>query len=75
MIVGVPTEIKADEYRVAIAPAGVRELVDVGHRVVVQTDAGIGSAISDEAFAAQGATIVGDATSVFGEAELIVKVN
>ena len=74
MIVGVPTEIKPDEYRVGLTPAGVRELVDAGHKVVVQSGAGTGSALSDEAFAAQGATIVPDAASVFAEAILIVKV-
>jgi alanine dehydrogenase len=74
MIVGVPTEVKPDEYRVAITPAGVRELVDADHRVLVQSGAGLGSAISDEAFAAQGAAIVPDAASVFSEACLIVKV-
>ena len=74
MIVGVPTEVKADEYRVALTPAGVRELVDADHRVLVQSGAGLGSAISDEAYAAQGATIVPDAESLFGESSLIVKV-
>jgi alanine dehydrogenase len=74
MKVGVPTEIKADEYRVALTPAGVRELTDHGHEVVVQSGAGEGSAISDEQYAAQGAGILPDADAVFGEAELIVKV-
>jgi alanine dehydrogenase len=72
--VGVPTEIKADEYRVALTPSGVRELTDRGHTVFVQAGAGEGSAISDEQYAAQGATIVADAAAVFDEAELIVKV-
>jgi alanine dehydrogenase len=74
VIVGVPTEVKPDEYRVAITPAGVRELVDAGHEVLVQSGAGLGSALADEAFAAQGATIVPDAGAVFGGASLIVKV-
>ncbi len=74
MKVGVPTEIKTDEYRVALTPAGVRELVDVGHPVFVQSGAGEGSAISDEAYVAQGATILPDADAVFGEANMIVKV-
>src|SRR5437016_2005759 len=74
MRVGAPTEVKADEYRVALTPAGVRELVDAGHEVVVQAGAGAGSAIGDEAYSAQGAAIVTDAESVFAEAELIVKV-
>jgi alanine dehydrogenase len=74
MKVGVPTEIKTDEYRVALTPAGVRELVDAGHEVYVQRGAGVGSAISDEMYEAQGATILPDAASVFGESEMIVKV-
>jgi len=74
MKVGVPTEVKADEYRVALTPAGVRELTDAGHEVFVQSGAGLGSAITDEQYQAQGASIVPDAPSLFGEAELIVKV-
>jgi alanine dehydrogenase len=74
VIVGVPTEIKPDEYRVAITPAGVRELADAGHRVLVQSGAGVGSAITDDAFASQGATIVSDASELFGGAQLILKV-
>jgi alanine dehydrogenase len=72
--VGVPTEVKPDEYRVALTPAGVRELVDSGHDVFVQSGAGLGSAITDEDYSRQGATIVPDADSVFDEATLIVKV-
>jgi alanine dehydrogenase len=74
MKVGVPTEIKTDEYRVALTPAGVRELVDRGHEVLVQRGAGAGSAIPDAEYAEQGARIVPDAQAVFGEAEMIVKV-
>ncbi len=74
MKVGVPTEVKTDEYRVALTPAGVRELADAGHQVCVQSGAGLGSAITDEAYEAQGATIVPDAEAVFASAELIVKV-
>jgi alanine dehydrogenase len=74
MRVGVPSEVKADEYRVALTPAGVRELTDAGHEVFVQSGAGLGSAISDEQYRAQGATILPDAPAVFGEAELVVKV-
>ncbi len=74
MKVGVPTEIKADEYRVALTPSGVRELTDRGHEVVVQAGAGEGSTIADDDYAAQGARILPDADAVFGEAELIVKV-
>ena len=74
MKVGVPTEVKSDEYRVALTPAGVRELVDAGHEVFVQSGAGDGSAIADEGYATQGATILPDADAVFDEATLIVKV-
>ncbi|MDX1690323.1 MAG: alanine dehydrogenase [Acidimicrobiia bacterium] len=74
MIVGVPTEIKTEEYRVAMTPGGVRELTAHGHRVVVQRGAGEASSIDDEDYAAVGADIVPDAADVFGEAELIVKV-
>ncbi len=74
MKVGVPSEVKTDEYRVALTPAGVRELADAGHEVYVQSGAGVGSAIADDAYAAQGATIVPDAEALFGEATLIVKV-
>jgi alanine dehydrogenase len=72
--VGVPTEIKADEYRVALTPAGVRELADHGHEVLVQSGAGDGSAIPDAAYEAQGARILPDADAVFAEADMIVKV-
>jgi alanine dehydrogenase len=74
MKTGVPTEIKADEYRVAITPSGVRELTQHGHEVVVQAGAGEGSAISDAEYEAQGATILPDADAVFAEADLVVKV-
>ncbi|HEX3511730.1 MAG TPA: alanine dehydrogenase [Solirubrobacteraceae bacterium] len=74
MRVGIPTEIKTDEYRVAITPAGVRELVSRGHEVLVQAGAGEGSALSDDAFRAQGAAIAADADALFAEAELVLKV-
>jgi alanine dehydrogenase len=74
MRIGVPTEIKADEYRIAITPAGVRELASRGHEVLVQAGAGEGSAFSDEQFRAQGALIVADAAAVFADAELVLKV-
>jgi len=72
--IGVPTEIKPDEYRVAITPAGVRELSSRGHEVLVQAGAGAGSAMDDEHFTAQGAQVLPDAASVFAEAELVLKV-
>ncbi len=74
MKVGIPTEIKEDEYRVAITPAGVREMVEHGHEVLIQADAGEGSAISDSEFEDQGARIVPDAAAVFGDAEMILHV-
>ncbi len=73
-IVGVPREIKQDEYRVAMLPVGVEELTRRGHRVLIQTGAGIGSGIPDDEYARQGAEIVPDAATVFGQADLIVKV-
>lgn len=74
MIVGVPKEIKPDEYRVAMVPAGVEELTRHGHRVLIQSGAGAGSGISDDQYAANGAEIVGSAAEVWARAELIVKV-
>ena len=74
MKVGVPTEIKPDEYRVALTPAGVRELREHGHEVLIQSGAGEGSSIEDAAYAAQGARIVPDAAAVFAEADLVLKV-
>ena len=74
MKVGIPTEIKTDEYRVAITPAGVRELAARGHEVLIQAGAGEGSAIDDLEYVAQGATIVPDAEDVFGRRELVLKV-
>src|SRR5204863_7647402 len=73
--VGVPTEIKTDEYRVALTPAGVRELAEHGHEVVIQAGAGVGSAIEDDAYVAQGARILPDAEAVLGEADMVLKVN
>jgi alanine dehydrogenase len=74
MKVGVPTEIKTDEYRVAMTPSGVRELTQHGHEIVIQQGAGQGSAISDADYAAQGATILPDADAVFAAADMVVKV-
>ena len=74
MIVGVPTEIKASEGRVAITPTGVRELVSRGHRVLVESQAGEGSTIHDAEYTAQGADIVPTAADVFDGADLILKV-
>lgn len=73
-IVGVPTEIKQDEYRVAMLPVGVEELVQRGHRVIVQTGAGLGSGLADEDYLAAGAKLAPTAEELFGQSDLIVKV-
>jgi alanine dehydrogenase len=72
--VGIPREIKPDEYRVAITPAGVREMADHGHEVLIEAGAGEGSAISDADFEAQGARTLADSEAVFAEAEMVLKV-
>ncbi len=74
MKVGVPTEIKDDEYRVALTAVGARELAEHGHEVLVQAGAGEGSAIADSDYEAQGATILTAAEDIFGEAELLLGV-
>lgn len=74
MIIGVPTEVKEDEYRVAITPAGARELTSAGHHVYVQKGAGDGSAMSDAEFVRTGATIVEDADDLWAAADLVCKV-
>ena len=74
MLVGIPTEIKNNEYRVAITPAGVAELTRRGHDVIIQAGAGDGSAISDNDFKAAGAEIVTSADQVWADADLLLKV-
>jgi len=74
MLIGVPTEIKVHEYRVGITPAGVREAVGHGHRVLVQSGAGAGIGFGDEAYRAAGAEIAAGADEVFARADLVVKV-
>ncbi len=74
MRVAVPTEIKNNEFRVAITPAGVHDLVGYGHEVVVQAGAGIGSSIRDEDYLGAGATIAPDAETTWGSADLLLKV-
>jgi alanine dehydrogenase len=74
MRVGIPTEIKNNEFRVAITPAGVAELVHRGHEVIIQSGAGEGSAISDADFKRVGAQLINGADQVWAEAELLLKV-
>jgi alanine dehydrogenase len=74
MIIGVPTEIKVREYRVAMIPAGVRILTSRGHTILVQAGAGAGSGISDDEYRLAGAEIVASQTDVWKRAEMIVKV-
>jgi alanine dehydrogenase len=74
MIVGIPKEVKADEYRVAMTPAGVRELTSAGHRVLVEKGAGAGSSMPDADFERTGAHIVDQADDVWAEADLVCKV-
>jgi len=73
MIIGVPKEIKDNEYRVAMTPGGVAQLTATGHEVLIETSAGDGSSFPDDAYAAVGATIVGSAAEAWG-AEMVVKV-
>jgi alanine dehydrogenase len=74
MKVGVPRELKDNEFRVAITPAGVRELVVNGHEVIIENDAGVGSSIPNEDFERAGAAIVPDADTVFAQADMVLKV-
>src|ERR1700760_5009355 len=74
MKVGVPREVKNNEFRVAITPAGVHELVRSSHEVVIEHEAGVGSSIPDADFLAAGATILPTADDVWGAGELILKV-
>jgi len=74
MKIGVPKEIKIHEYRVGLVPAGVRELVDAGHQVLVQSGAGAGIGLDDSHYQAAGASIAPRAADVFAAADLIVKV-
>ena len=74
MIVGVPKEIKTDEYRVGMVPAGVEMLTAHGHEVLIGTDAGVGSGIGNDDYVAAGATLVDSAEDVYAKAEMVVKV-
>ncbi|MEO0139790.1 MAG: alanine dehydrogenase [candidate division WOR-3 bacterium] len=74
MVIGVPKEIKTEEYRVSMTPAGVKELVKRGHKVIVQEGAGLGAGIKDEDYKGVGAEIVKNLEDVYERAEMIVKV-
>jgi alanine dehydrogenase len=74
MRVGIPKEVKVHEYRVAITPVGVHELVAHGHEVFVQSGAGLGSSIEDEEYTAAGAKLLDSADEVWGDADLVLKV-
>lgn len=74
MIIGVPKEIKNNENRVALTPAGTQELIKRGHTVLVQQTAGTGSGFSDEEYISAGAKMIADAPGVFAKAEMIMKV-
>ena len=74
MRVGVPTEIKNNENRVALTPAGVHELVRRGHEVLIQSGAGLGAQVADETYVAAGATMIDSAAEVWGTADLLLKV-
>jgi alanine dehydrogenase len=74
MIIGVPKEVKDHESRVGITPAGVKALVDAGHKILVETSAGSLSSFPDDEYQAVGAEIVGDAGNVWGHADMVVKV-
>ena len=74
MIIGVPKEIKPDEYRVAMTPAGVEQAVRKGHVVLIERAAGLGSGLSDAAYAEAGAQLVASAAEVYQRAQMIVKV-
>lgn len=74
MRIGVPTEVKNHEYRVALTPAGVHELKQHGHEVLVQEGAGLGSSISDQEFVSAGATMRPDADATWGDADMVMKV-
>jgi alanine dehydrogenase len=73
-VIGVPKEIKTDEYRVAMIPVGVEELTRGGHKVLIQAGAGQGSGIADERYAENGAEIIAAAAEIWARADLIVKV-
>ena len=74
MLVGVPREIKDNEFRVGMTPAVAAELIHHGHQVLVETSAGLGSGLTDDEYRAAGATIADKASDIFARAEMVVKV-
>jgi alanine dehydrogenase len=74
MKIAVPTEVKNNEFRVAITPAGVHDLTSIGHEVLIQAGAGLGSSIPDEEYLSAGATITADAAETWAAADLLLKV-
>jgi len=74
MIIGVPKEIKRDEYRVGILPVGVEELTLAGHRVLIEAGAGMGSGLTDDDYLQHGAEMLATAEELYGQAEMILKV-
>ncbi len=74
MIVGIPKEVKRDEYRVAILPVGAEEFVRAGHQVIIEKDSGIGSGLTNEQYLEAGAKLVDSAEEVFAQADMIMKV-
>src|SRR5262249_22986672 len=74
MIIGLPREIKDNEYRVGLVPAGVRALHQAGHTTIIEAGAGEGSGIFDDEYVAAGGTVVQSASEVWSRAEMIVKV-
>ena len=74
MIIGIPKEIKRDEYRVGLLPVGAEELIRAGHKVLIETNAGVGSGLCDDDYTRCGAEIVANAADVYGRADMIIKV-
>ena len=74
MLIGVPKEVKDNEYRVGMVPAGVKALADAGHKVIIEANAGVGSSIPDNEYKQAGAKIVGSASDVWDKADMVVKV-
>src|SRR5262245_35275855 len=74
MVIGVPKEIKADEYRVALTPAGCEMITRAGHRVIIEKGAGLGSGFTDDYYESAGARMKDAADAVWSEAEMILKV-